>query len=124
MFGVALHFLEDCWTLNPRTRDRHTKYERELNKARLMDFRQLTSTIRSAAMPEKAINTYLRLVQTLRTISEKGIEQWYDGIWQYGYKELSFRTGRIEPVVTIGSASAIARLSLLHLPYVRDAPAS
>jgi hypothetical protein len=97
--GVALHFLEDCWTLSSRSRDRHTKYEYELDKVKIMNFEQLISNVRSATIPEKAINTYSRLIQNLRIVSQEGIEQWYDGIWQYGWNTSSLYS---EPRVTIG----------------------
>lgn len=120
--GVSLHFLQDHWTLSPRTRDKHTKYEYELDKAKIVDFGQLIEIIQNEIMPEKAIKTYIKLAQTLSKISEKGIEQWYDGVWKYGLRDTKNTTSFIEPVVTEGLAAAIARLSLLHLPYVRDSP--
>ena len=66
--GTALHYLQDQWTLRPRTADKHTAYEYSIEKEIFLDDTpQLVNLIKSLAIPQKAIDAYLGLLQELNT---------------------------------------------------------
>lgn len=63
--GVALHYIEDGWTLAPRLKDKHTKWEQEINNCKILDDAQFRKEIEAAVIPTKAIKAYLDLLTNL-----------------------------------------------------------
>jgi len=57
--GIALHYIEDRWTLRPRLGDKHTECEMQINKAPILNDSQLTEAIKKILLPTKAEEAYL-----------------------------------------------------------------
>jgi len=64
--GIALHYIEDKWTLRPRLADKHTKWENEINSASLLDDEQLEEEIKKPLFPTKAEQAYLAFLEVLK----------------------------------------------------------
>jgi len=63
--GVALHYVEDKWTLRPRTADKHTKYELEIERSKIVDNIQLSAMIKAANFPTKVEKAYLKFLESI-----------------------------------------------------------
>ena len=81
--GIALHYLEDKWTLSPRVADEHTNYERENAKAPFTNDFFLSRFVHISEMPTKAINGYKKLLESLSKIKEEGINKVYNLSWSF-----------------------------------------
>jgi len=87
--GNALHYLEDHWTLRPRTAEKHTEWEYSIDKSPLLDDDAFLNAIDEATMPQKAIDAYKKLADSLIKIKNEGLESWFDpswGIWHKRYE--------------------------------------
>lgn len=51
--GIALHYLQDRWTLRPRLSDKHTEYEREIDTCPLLDTDLLKEAIKNHIYQQK-----------------------------------------------------------------------
>jgi len=74
--GIALHYIQDAWTLRPRMQDKHTKWERQIEKSPLLDDRKLEDEINNSCMPTKDVQTYLQFLEKLK-LGCKGIADYY-----------------------------------------------
>jgi len=68
--GVALHYIQDMWTLRPRVRDKHTEWETLINTSPYYTYSELKHYITEVGIPTKAIKKYLKLLETI----EGGVE--------------------------------------------------
>jgi len=77
-FGEALHYIADQWTLRPRTRDKHTKWEEQIETQEIIEpDAEFRRAIESAAIPRKTKEFYLDLFTILATIPEtKDFSDW------------------------------------------------
>ena len=69
--GVALHYIQDKWTMRPRIGDKHTKYERSMKYAVILSNNEFEELIKKANFPTKAEKSYIDFLKTL----ENGIEK-------------------------------------------------
>ena len=75
--GEALHYTTDRWTLRPRTRDKHTAWEQEIENQKIELDERVQKHIENAAIPTKIKNIYLALLESLCAISQKlDFQQW------------------------------------------------
>ena len=68
--GIALHYIQDRWTLRPRLRDKHTEWEVKIERAPILDDSQLAEFIKNALFPTKVEEAYLKFLEEIR----EGIE--------------------------------------------------
>lgn len=65
--GIALHYIQDRWTLRPRISEKHTEWERLIDKAvknnRLYTYPQLKEFVNTCTMPSKDIQKYLDFIK-------------------------------------------------------------
>jgi len=63
--GIALHYIQDKWTLRPRTCDKHTAWEVAINSTQILDNSKLKETIKNILLPTKAEQAYLDFLEKL-----------------------------------------------------------
>jgi|GEM_PF-3690083 len=64
--GVALHYIQDRWTLKPRLKDKHTRWEMEIDSVNFADDVALEEIIKSIMLPTKAEEAYLFFLSKIR----------------------------------------------------------
>jgi len=64
--GIALHYIQDRWTLRPRLKDKHTKWEVKIERAPILDDSQLAEFIKNALFPTKVEEAYLKFLEEIR----------------------------------------------------------
>lgn len=103
ILGSSLHYVQDRWTLRPRTADMHTQWEYEIGKSSFLPLRSLVLAFQSVTgnrkngdqaeqdqtignvrqillgMPTKDLNSYAKLAQLLQQIEANGLKKWFDG---------------------------------------------
>jgi hypothetical protein len=69
--GVALHYLQDRWTLRPRLAEEHTQWEVNIESTEIIDDSALETLIRKQLiLPSKVVNAYLSFLPLI----QKGIK--------------------------------------------------
>jgi len=63
--GIALHYIQDRWTLRPRLKDKHTKWEISIEQAPFLSNSQLVKAIKSAFFPTKVEKAYLEFLEKI-----------------------------------------------------------
>jgi len=63
--GIALHYIQDKWTLRPRTCDKHTAWEVAINSTQILDNSKLKETIKNILLPTKAEQAYLDFLEKI-----------------------------------------------------------
>lgn len=81
--GIALHYLEDRWTLRPRLAEKHTDWENQIDISPLLDDLALLKSVDESAIPQKAIDQYKMLFDSLIKIRKEGIESVFDPEWGF-----------------------------------------
>lgn len=61
--GVALHYVQDKWTLRPRMSDKHTEWENRIEQASILEDAGFREYLKDAPLPSKAVNAYLRILE-------------------------------------------------------------
>jgi len=74
--GIALHYIQDKWTLRPRMQDKHTKWERQIEKNPILDDSQLEAEINKSIMPTKDVQAYLQFLEKVK-LGCKAIADYY-----------------------------------------------
>lgn len=76
--GIALHYIQDKWTLRPRISEKHTRWERAMNDSVVFtDDSKLEEFIKNETMPTKAIKAYLGLLEkTKKGVKGSEIEEY------------------------------------------------
>ena len=64
--GIALHYIQDRWTLNPRTGSDYTTWELQENIAKILGESKLEDSIRALRLPSKTEQDYLVLLDKIR----------------------------------------------------------
>jgi hypothetical protein len=87
--GIALHYIQDRWTLRPRLRDKHTKWEKTIEYAPILSDSELVKSIKEVLFPtrvEKAYLDFLRRigggVESIVEISSKDFEDLYNRLYR------------------------------------------
>jgi len=62
VLGIALHYIQDMWTLSPRIEDKHTEWEKRIHLSPILDKSKLKKEIERLVLPKKAKEEYLQLV--------------------------------------------------------------
>jgi hypothetical protein len=69
--GVALHYIQDRWTLRPRLSEKHTQWEVNIESEKIINDNALETLIKNhLILPSKVVNAYLSFL----TIIQKGVE--------------------------------------------------
>ncbi len=84
--GIGLHYLQDRWTLRPRTADTHTRWEIAIAQSPLLDDLHLIENLKQSDLPIKAIDEYTKLYNLLIRIKNNGIQSVYDFSYAYWKK--------------------------------------
>ena len=71
--GVVLHYIADSWTLRPRISEKHTEWEKQIEKAPILDDSQLEEAIKNLTMPSKEVETYLTLLPILKGLVQNSL---------------------------------------------------
>ncbi|MDD1764407.1 MAG: hypothetical protein LUQ46_00135, partial [Candidatus Methanomethyliaceae archaeon] len=104
--GIALHYVQDMWTLYPRLADKYTEWENEINDARIMAEDELVEHIKKAAIPTRAITEYLSLLDEID--HQKFINNALDEVLTFSCK------GRPEDAITYGWSTPAIDLNLSY----------
>jgi hypothetical protein len=56
--GVALHYIEDRWTLKPRISDKHTEWEKYIDESPIVDDAKLRQMMKETSLPSKELKNY------------------------------------------------------------------
>lgn len=83
--GIALHYIQDRWTLRPRISEKHTEWERLIDKAvknnRLYTYPELKEFVNTCTMPSKDIQKYLDFIKKcklgVKTMNDK-LEHYFE----------------------------------------------
>lgn len=64
--GIALHYIADKWTLRPRLADKHTKWERIIDKAPIVDDSKLKEVISESSIPTKTVERFTGFIDVVK----------------------------------------------------------
>jgi len=77
--GVALHYIQDRWTLRPRLKDKHTKWEVQINMGEILeDYQSLENVTKQTLLPTKAEKAYISFLSKIREGIIGVEEEWTD----------------------------------------------
>lgn len=68
--GIALHYIEDRWTLRPRMKDKHTRWEMTIETCPILNDSELMKLIKQAPLPTKAEQAYLDFLEKVNKGAE------------------------------------------------------
>lgn len=78
--GNALHYIQDKWFDNVPAED---------NEIALTDDELFLNSIRKLPKPQKSLEQYLKIANTLLTVKNLGIEAWFNHSWGIWHKDYS-----------------------------------
>jgi hypothetical protein len=58
--GIALHYLQDMWTLRPRLAEKHTEWEQKIESSKILKNERFKKYLESVSLPEKVVKAYLK----------------------------------------------------------------
>ena len=67
--GEALHYVADKWTLRPRMANKHTEWEMEIDKCKIMDNAQFKRELTDAVTPAKTKDFYSKLLELIEELT-------------------------------------------------------
>jgi len=114
--GIVLHYIADKWTLAPRTGDKHTKYERTIDKCPVLTNSKLKEELEKTTMPTKSVKAYNELLERIK--SDNLTEEDYSFIYsssRYGRRDLPHE-------VKLSPAVKVIRLALCRRPTSYGCP--
>jgi hypothetical protein len=130
LLGVALHYIQDRWTLRPRLKDKHTLWEMSIHLADILDDSKFEGEMKSIILPIKAVEAYLTFLQKLRGGFEEIEEREVEGItfhWTSGnvvfLALLNRPTTWSNPIIDLNFAYRISRevaCLVLEIPTERS----
>jgi myosin heavy subunit len=64
--GLALHYIQDMWTLHPRLENEYTEWEKQIDNAKIMEEDKFIEYVKKAAIPTRGITEYLSLLNEIK----------------------------------------------------------
>jgi hypothetical protein len=68
--GIACHYIQDVWVAKPGGGPKHSKWEREINGARILDRSKFEKAIRSAPIPNNTKDGYFFVFKAFDDLAE------------------------------------------------------
>jgi hypothetical protein len=94
--GVALHYVQDRWTLRPRLADAHTKWEVKIESEKIVDDNTLEDVIRNKLiLPSKVVTSYLSFL----SITQNGVDGITEGANTFTHYYLKMFNGVCRRVI-------------------------
>jgi len=121
--GKTLHYIQDRWTLRPRTSDKHTRWEKRINNVPFFnenEIAEIAEYIQEASIPSKAIRDYLDFIQILKSIEEQSSESW---LYIFRKTDLFSReTQEFFGGIGYGALASALKLALINRPSTWSTP--
>jgi hypothetical protein len=104
--GIALHYVQDMWTLHPRLEDKHTEWENQINDAQIMEKDKFEDYLQKVAIPTRGTTQYLSLLNEIN--NQKFTNNALDEILTFSCK------GRPEDAITYGWSDPVIDLNFSY----------